>query len=285
MIHLYNLSFINERFSPIYSVKHILFSGILGSVVVFLLLFLFQPFKIYEHAFIWRLFLSFIYATIPFLLYIAFYFLFKKKLKKDFFWSLKEEFLYFSLNFFIGGILVYGYSYLIMDVLFPFEFSMPEDFFLKSIYYGILIGLIVYFFSKIYNFLTYFYLTANSSSRKTDNSHNQIISFFSYNNTFKFNSSEILLIESSINDTIVYQSNDDHIDKILIKNTSLKEIEKKYPFPQSSLLRCHKSFLVNFNHIKFMRGNSRTTILKVNGDLIVPVSRHKINFLKELLNK
>ncbi len=287
MLRISYFTTINEKYSPIYSVEYVLLSGIIGSVVVFLLLFFFQPFGIHKHSFYWRLFLSLIYSTIPFLLYFVFFLLFRKRIKRGiFFWSLRDEFLYFLLNFFIAGILVYGYSYLIMNVLFPYEFTMAENFFLKSIYYSSVIGFIIYLLSKTLDFFAYFYITADNSAITSRSSSKKMLRFFSNsNNVFKFYSSEILLIESSLNNTIVYLSNDLRIDKVLIKNVSLKEIEKKYPFPKFSLLRCHRSFLVNFNYIKFMRGNSRTTILKLKGGLIIPVSRKRIGLLKKLLQK
>ena len=287
MIKLPDISIVNEKFSPIYSVRHVLISGILSSILVFLLLFIFQPFRIYEHSFIWRLFLSFVYSTIPCLLYFTSLLLFRKRIKRGvFIWNLREEFLYFFLNFFIAGILVYIYSYLIMDVIFPFKFKMPKNFFLKSIYYSLIFGFIIYMLSKTHDLLAYFCITKNGTILKTSSRSKQLLIFFSNsNNIFKFYISEILMIESSINDIIVYQLNNHHINRIFIKNVSLKEIEKKYSFPKFSLLRCHKSFLVNFNHIKFMRGNARTTVLKLKGDFFIPVSRKKINLLKKLLRK
>ncbi len=286
MLHLYNLSIINKRLSPIYSAKHILLSGIAASIVVFLLLFFFQPFRIYEHSFLWRLFLSFIYSTIPFLLYLLFYLLYRRRIRKGlFYWSLREEFFYFFINSFIGGFLVYGYSYLIMNVLFPYEFLMPKNFLLKSIYYSLLFGLIIYFFTKTYSFLTYFYVTTNNDSFKIESNSGKTLLFNSNNDVYKFNCSDIILIQSSLNDTVIYHTNNKKILTTLLKNTSLKQIEEKYPFPQYSLIRCHKSFLVNFNHILFTRGNSKTTILKLKGGFVVPVSRNKIKFLKDLLQK
>ncbi|MDO5980525.1 LytR/AlgR family response regulator transcription factor [Flavivirga spongiicola] len=84
--------------------------------------------------------------------------------------------------------------------------------------------------------------------------------------------SNILYIESADNYIAVYYLDVDQIKSILIRNT-LKNIENI--FTNSSLKRCHRSYIVNINMIKMVQKKSSKLYLHIkNTTTVIPVSRN-----------
>ncbi len=102
-----------------------------------------------------------------------------------------------------------------------------------------------------------------------------------YKNTIKFvEKSNIFCLEADGNYTKIYVKN-----KIHYIHSSLKDIIRR--FSMRELIRIHKSFAVNLEHIKEIKnlGNGQNRIL-FDDDSIrpIPVSRRKIKWLKGILS-
>jgi two-component system LytT family response regulator len=69
-------------------------------------------------------------------------------------------------------------------------------------------------------------------------------------------------------------------EKILIPKT-LKEIQSY--FSERNFCRCHKSFLINMQHFKELKKNSKVKIVILFNDTSVPVSQRKLQSFKDCL--
>ena len=98
---------------------------------------------------------------------------------------------------------------------------------------------------------------------------------------FSVKSNDILYIESTDNYVTLFFSNEDKVNKQMIR-TSLKRIEDTKL--SLKLLRCHRSFMVNIDNVLWMRKEGRNFVLKVKSiDSFIPVSRSYIPQFKSLI--
>lgn len=83
----------------------------------------------------------------------------------------------------------------------------------------------------------------------------------------------ILFIEASQNYLTIHRRENDHYSSQMIRNT-LKDIRSVLS-PYERIIQCHRSFLVNMDHIEEVSGNSQGLILHLDPEktLNVPVSR------------
>lgn len=93
--------------------------------------------------------------------------------------------------------------------------------------------------------------------------------------TFTIDTQTILHIEAMQNYVNVYYTDGDEVKKEVIRNT-LTAIEKAISTP--SIVRCHRSYLVNIDKIHTVEGNAQglQLYLSGNGTQAVPVSRKYI---------
>jgi len=82
----------------------------------------------------------------------------------------------------------------------------------------------------------------------------------------------LLYIESSDNYVTICYLNKDKVSRFLLRNT-LKRMEEM--FGNSSVIRCHRSFMVNFDKIKVIRKDKEGLILELDVpvSLYLPVSK------------
>ncbi|MDY0202056.1 MAG: LytTR family DNA-binding domain-containing protein, partial [Tenuifilaceae bacterium] len=94
--------------------------------------------------------------------------------------------------------------------------------------------------------------------------------------------SNLLYIESVGNYIQVIYYQDNKVVKTLLRGT-IKRIESEtvqYP----SLVKCHRAFIVNVNHIESAKGNSQELMLALkNIDVEIPVSRNHAQKFKNTL--
>jgi len=75
--------------------------------------------------------------------------------------------------------------------------------------------------------------------------------------------------------------NDKKLNKRLLRNT-LKNIEIQ--LNNAFFIRCHRSFIINSQHIAEVKGNKKGLEIKmINLDILIPVARSKVNLLKRNL--
>jgi len=101
----------------------------------------------------------------------------------------------------------------------------------------------------------------------------QMISFRDENDKIKFSvlSKDLLFLESTDNYVSVYFVLENKVQRKLLRNT-LKNIEES--LKESSTIRCHRSFMVNTQNVKFVQKDGKKLILKVNlYEKNIPVSQ------------
>lgn len=104
---------------------------------------------------------------------------------------------------------------------------------------------------------------------------NDMLPFFDEKGTLRFSikSQDLLYIEASDNYiTIHYYDTKNKLSKYLVRNT-LKKLESHHTY--AGLLRCHRSFMVNFEKVKVMQKTSDGLILELHSDpsIQLPVSK------------
>ena len=94
---------------------------------------------------------------------------------------------------------------------------------------------------------------------------------------------DLIFLEAYDNYVVIHYESDEKMKTYLIRNT-LKHFEDDLAeFP---LLRCHRSFMVNMNHVKMMireKGNAQL-LMDNQGQNIIPVSRKYTENVSKMLN-
>jgi hypothetical protein len=91
---------------------------------------------------------------------------------------------------------------------------------------------------------------------------------------------DILYLESSDNYVLIYYDSNNKVSKYLIRNT-LKNLEAK--LLSMGFIRCHRSYLVNFNKVKILKREKDGLFLELDTDphLILPVSKTYVSSIIE----
>lgn len=91
---------------------------------------------------------------------------------------------------------------------------------------------------------------------------------------------DILYIEASDNYVSVYYLMNNKVSKYMIRNT-LKTFETK--LNKIGFIRCHRSYLVNFNKVKVLKREKEGLflVLNVEGELVLPVSKTYVSSIIE----
>jgi hypothetical protein len=95
---------------------------------------------------------------------------------------------------------------------------------------------------------------------------------------------DILYIEASDNYVLIYYNSNNKISKYMIRNT-LKNLESK--LLTIGFIRCHRSYLVNFNKVKILKREKDGLFLELNSDphLVLPVSKTYVSTIIESFSK
>jgi DNA-binding LytR/AlgR family response regulator len=94
---------------------------------------------------------------------------------------------------------------------------------------------------------------------------------------------DLLFIRTADNYIEVHFKKEDVVQKCLLRNT-LKAVESI--LRDASLFRCHKSYLVNLNHVNHVSGNAQGYKLHLKfTNEVIPVSRSNNDFLKSHFDK
>lgn len=91
---------------------------------------------------------------------------------------------------------------------------------------------------------------------------------------------DILYIEASDNYVSVYYMLSNKISKYMVRNT-LKNLDTK--LKKVGFIRCHRSYLVNFNKVKVLKREKEGLylVLNVDGEMILPVSKTYVSSIIE----
>lgn len=95
--------------------------------------------------------------------------------------------------------------------------------------------------------------------------------------------SDLLYIESVGNYVELYYLKDMEVQRTILRST-LKRLETQLE-PYSTVLKCHRAFLVNVSNVSEVKGNSQgLRLLLKHSDVEIPVSRSMSKNLKSALN-
>jgi len=125
----------------------------------------------------------------------------------------------------------------------------------------------------------------NSLHPKDETTGSEIVSLLADNekDRVEVELSQLLYIESSGNYIEVFYTKDKLLKSILLRST-LKRTELQLE-QHSSVLKCHRAFLINVNKITHVKGNSQGLRLALKyTDTEIPVSRNFSKNLKDKLN-
>jgi DNA-binding LytR/AlgR family response regulator len=200
-------------------------------------------------------------------------------------WTLIKQILWTSWIIFTIGIANYFYSTFIFIGLKGWRIFLLFEFFTLTI------GIIpVIFVTVIGNNLR---LSANLREAKIFNEsitngrdiveNLQKIKFIASNGkeVLEMDPSNLLYIESMGNYITITHLKDGSLKKTILRCT-MKRAEEECA-DNSSVVKCHRAYLVNVNHIVHIHGNSQGLKLTLhNTDIQIPVSR---NYLKDIKTK
>ena len=112
-----------------------------------------------------------------------------------------------------------------------------------------------------------------------------IINFHNKGNrlVFSIESKTILYIEAADNYTNIHYLNEGREDTYILHN-SLKELE--LTLSDTSLIRCHRGYMVNINNVRRLQRKGHTIQLELNGSSkVVPVTKTYVNLVTKRLTQ
>ena len=171
-------------------------------------------------------------------------------------------------------------NYLLTTLFFKWEeFTLYN--FIKNQLYVSSIGMIV---APIFILVNYIFIlrkrickTVNKNIKNnqlnTIQKSNELITIYSKykNGAFEIDINNLLYIQSSDNYIDIWYTNKDSVQHELVRNT-LAAVEQSITHP--ALQRCHRSFIINKNHVKSLKRNAgRYKIIMKNANIEIPLSR------------
>lgn len=254
---------------------------ILIALSVIFILTIFQPFGTAEFNHPYKRLLLAGYGGVIFVMGILYYgiseLFISSKMKDS--WNIINELLFLISNVFlslVGCYLYYG-------ILFSRKISLSSfvDFlnFAGSVA-AIPVGVYLIFIYMQYKGVSH--LKTSESVEKNFNSGSDRIALTgtSKNEKIELDIDDLLYIKSNDNYVIIYLRENGAIKKKMLRNT-LNRIETMV---EKSLIRCHRSFLVNPIKIQAINGNITNSKLRIDGsDIEIPVSRSKVHEFRDLV--
>ncbi len=274
--------------------KNVLIVPVVLSVLVFLLLVLFQPFEYRSnslHRIISDALLSaFLVFFAMGLTRLSFSFLFENKLLNVFSLILNEV-----VKAFFDIILFLIFSFLINIIFASFDTINYSVWLLLSLKYILIFELIFIPLSIFLNYYFYHYSFVNRDGKpriqhgiadQYTNIQEQklILGAIDKEKQLEILPDCLVMVKSCDNYVKVFYKEHGTVVSGLLRNTicNIIDIVSEYPY----IIQCHRSYLINVNEVSKVKGNTRGYQLVIKGVLdTVPVSRSKIARFREALNK
>ncbi len=278
------ISTLNRPFPIIETVKQKLLVSFLFAVFIYIFLIVFQPFGLSEIQFYKPLYVAGFFV-ITFLVMLVSFFVGPLILKKAFNpdkWTVKKE-IYFIL-WIINLIAIFNWLY---NSTVGEEISEQYNlltFLFITIAVGIIPTIFVTFYIEHYLANKHDLISRELTGKiqRTDNeSHSGKVKIVSDNNAdlLTLNLHDFICVVSEGNYANVFYQDNSEIKKKLIRNSLSKLNEQFIIF--DTIMRCHRSYIVNLQNVKRVSGNARNYNLHVNKlDFTIPVSR---NFPKSII--
>jgi hypothetical protein len=263
------LIFFNKQTHYTSSLKNrILIGIILGLFLTFLIIFL-EPFNTneFEHSYRniilsgYGVLLFGVFITQSFIENIWYYHINK-------IWLIRYEIISIIFFFIISGTVLYLYNHLFVNNL---SYSVESHW----RYYKNTIIVFIPIFSPLLAFLRH-----NFGERIIPISKNSIVIVGeNKNEVLKLEKNELLYIKANENYIEIFFVDKKKIILSKIFRKTLSKIHKQLPF----LEKCHRSFLVNINNIKEVRGNSQNAkITFYNTEVQIPLSKTLYKTIKKI---
>lgn len=266
-----------------------------------LILAIFEPFN-YRLNSIWQFLLLLGFVMVGFVMCLISYFLFPAVFKNFYNperWTVGKNILHYTITLLIAGLLVCLLDMVILPGLtvgtgsiYISSNEMLNVFFIDMLA-GITIGLIpvtiIIFLTKNralhQNLKAAIELNQALAERSVAQTEEKELLTLAGNTkeTIEVSPREIYYIEASGNYVEIYYGNKDKMQQKLLRAT-IKQIEEQlHEYPE--LVRCHRAFIVNSNHITRVNGNAQGYRLRLNNITPeIPVSRTYMKSLKETLS-
>jgi len=250
---------------------------LISSIFITTLLFnyIFKPFNVYlpEHKtnYFW---ISFIHALNPLIIIgILSFFISKTKIKTS--WNVKKEILLISIFLILAGIM----QFLIRDIIYKNSNNWSYKYLYEEIRNTFLTGILI---TVILTTIKNNTLNKNQSiNHTTINKNDKQLKTKIYiatnvkSDAFELNLDSLIFARAEGNYVELYLHYKKNVKKI-IKRISLTELANTLE-PYKSVIKTHRSYLINLNYLKSIDGNAQGYRIKLhNYNKEIPVSRKMI---------
>lgn len=273
-------SFTSYPYPKSESQKEILISSISVGILIYLFLIIFQPFGTDQFQHSYKYLLLFPYSII---FGASFYVINLLTLKLNT-WNLGSEFVKISCILFLASIPSYFYNSLILS-------HVKLDFtnYLYMLMYTFAIGIPI---AIIYVLSRYIYLkkghenTALRISTQLEEIHNtphpnkKRLEISTGATQLKIFEDDFICSQSLENYCAIYYTDHDSVKKVLLRISSSKLLDQVETY---SIKKCHRSYIVNLNKVKDIKGNAQGYKLSLHDlDFSIPISR---SFAPSIISK
>lgn len=271
-------SFATYSYPKSESYKEILLSSIAAGLLIYIFLIVFQPFGTENFRHQYKYLLLFPYSVIFGSAFLAA----DLSIIRFRDWNIGSELLKVTGILFLASILSYFYN-----TLFISQVTLSLGNYLYMFLYCLAVGIPI---STIYILSRYIYLkrthekTAEEVSRQLADQNNPTVATFnkilsiSVNNTdFQIPEENFICAQSMENYCSIYFSENDQVRKHVVRISLSKLLDQ---VQTDSIKKCHRSYIVNLNQVKNLKGNAqgyRLFLSKI--DFEIPVSRSFISLI------
>ncbi|MBW1298335.1 LytR/AlgR family response regulator transcription factor [Aquimarina litoralis] len=271
--------------------RDIFYISLISSVLVFLLLVLFQPFEYRTYSlpkvFGDSLLTAFLVLVITFSNRSLVTYLSSIKLNLD-----KNQFITHSITILLEILAFIAFSFLINLFFGGFDTQNYLEWLVSTVKYILIFEILLIplslFVEQHLTFSNFFYQREDKlfsslllGKKEKKHTYKVVLSSSLDKERFELFPKEIIMIKSSSNYVEIFYFNEGKVFRKLLRNT-LEDVSNKLS-GYSFLFRCHRSYLLNMNNIKSVEGNKRgykTTVFGLSET--IPVSRSKIALFNEI---
>ncbi|CAM1373580.1 LytTR family DNA-binding domain-containing protein [Tenacibaculum xiamenense] len=261
-------------------------SVIFTFIATFLLIQLFPFSNIKFNEFSSQLFTSVVFALLASVSYLINYHIFKPTKRDP--WLYRHEVLYHACIFLGIFFLINLFAYFFLNLSLKYivretsSFSYSIEFTIKSLIYTSVFGVVFYILINFFDLVHYITNKTKLNIELDDNSKGIL-------DLRGKNKNERLVIPAS---NLIYMKSEGHyvsiyytlLDKQKLNNvifrSSMSEIEKNLEI-HNSIIRCHKSYFINSDHVKAINYYGKKFYAIINGfNKRIPIAADKVEILK-----
>ena len=254
--------------------------GLIAFAIVFLILFLLQPFGISEYAGN-KFLVSLAFGFVTFVCCLAMDYCIEVPLHEHVkTWRIWHQ----ALTVFVEILIIGICNFLIACIL--FQYPVERLACLEMVYFTIIIGLIYTALSTSLSYQKYMRKRLDALLEKTTQEQEGVsVTLHDHRvrgNDLSLSLNDLLYIEAQKNNVVVVYVSDGQVVRNEIQSTLASVLNDLKDYP--NIFQCHRSFVVNLNSITSAKGNSNGYTLELGGGLAtVPVSRSFVPKLKSFI--